>query len=86
MTSLIAANRCVSAGFSFMAIFISAMITVTTMHDQPRTWKDWKDSGPLYLMSLWDPCSWSLTRFFAITVFLLGSPVFFFVMPYHLHG
>ena len=50
MTSLIAANRCVSAGFSFMAIFISAMITVTTIHDQPRIWKDWKDSGPLYLI------------------------------------
>ena len=68
--SLIGANRWVFSGLSFMAIFIRVMTTVITMHVQPKIWKDWKESGPLYRMSLWIPCSWSLTRFFPITVFL----------------
>ena len=66
ITSLMAANRWVSVGFTFMAIFIRAMTAVITMHDQPRIWKDWKESGPLYRMSSCTPCSWSFTRFFAM--------------------
>ena len=49
-----------------MPIFIRVRTTVKTIHSQPRTWKDWKESGPLYRMSSCSPCSWNLTRFFAM--------------------